>query len=189
MVKVSTAEFKKGMHIIYRDEPWQIAELEFVNPGKGSAFYRTKLRNVGSGRLVDFTFKSGESVEQYDVYSKDLQYLYRDGDILYFMDPDNYNQIQMNASVVGDQVDFMKDGESYQVLLHDDQGIGLKMPKRVVLTVEYTEEAARGNTVANVLKPAQLDNGVTVMVPAFVKTGDKIAVNPETREYMERAND
>src|ERR671933_48710 len=150
MVKVSTAEFRKGMHIVYRDEPWQIAEMEFVNPGKGSAFYRTKLRNVGTGRTVDFTFKSGESVEQYDVYSKD--------------------------------------GESYQVLLHDDEGIGLRMPKRVVLTVEYTEDAARGNTVANVLKPAQLDNGVTVMVPAFVKNGDRIAVNPETREYLERAN-
>jgi elongation factor P len=188
MAKVSTAEFKKGMHIIYRDEPWQIAELEFVNPGKGSAFYRTKLRNVGTGRTVDFTFKSGESVEQYDVYSKDLQFLYRDGEILHFMDPDNYNQIQMAASVAGDQIDFMKDGESYQVLLHDEEGIGLKMPKRVVLTVEYTEDAARGNTVANVLKPAKLDNGVTVNVPAFVKNGDKIAVNPETREYLERAN-
>jgi elongation factor P len=188
MAKVSTAEFKKGMHIIYREEPWQIAEMEFVNPGKGTAFYRTKLRNVGTGRTVDFTFKSGESVEQYDVYSKDLQFLYRDGDILTFMDPDNFNQIQMNVSVAGDLVDFIKEGESYQVLLHDDEGIGLRMPKRVVLTVEYTEDAARGNTVSNVLKPAKLDNGVTVHVPAFVKNGDKIAVNPETREYLERAN-
>ena len=189
MAKVSTAEFKRGMHIIYRDEPWQITEVEFVNPGKGSAFYRTKLRNVQTGRTVDFTFKSGEMVEQYDVYSKDLQYLYRDGDILTFMDPDNFNQIGMNVSVAGDQVDFMKESESYQVLLHDDEGIGLRMPKRVVQTVEYTEEAARGNTVANVLKPATLDNGATVMVPAFVKNGDRIAVNPETREYLERAND
>jgi len=188
MAKVSTAEFKKGMHIIYRDEPWQITELEFVNPGKGSAFYRTKLRNLGTGRTVDFTFKSGESVEQYDVYSKDLQYLYRDGDILTFMDPDNFNQISMNVSVAGDQVDFMKESESYQVLLHEDEGIGLRMPKRVVVTVEYTEDAARGNTVANVLKPAQCDNGITINVPAFVKNGDKIAVNPETREYLERAN-
>lgn len=189
MARVSTAEFKKGMHIVYRDEPWQISELEFVNPGKGSAFYRTKLRNVGTGRTVDFTFKSGESVEQYDVYSKDLQFLYRDGDILTFMDPDTYNQIPMNVSVAGDLVDFLKDGESYQVLLHEDEGIGLKISKRVVLRVEYTEDAARGNTVANVLKPAQLENGITVNVPAFVKTGDKIAVNPETREYLERAND
>ena len=88
MARVSTAEFKKGMHIVYRDEPWQITEMEFVNPGKGTAFFRTKLRSVGTGRTVDFTFKSGESVEQYDVYSKDLQFLYRDGDILTFMDPD-----------------------------------------------------------------------------------------------------
>src|SRR6266508_3915871 len=145
MVKVSTAEFKKGMHIIYREEPWQIAEMEFVNPGKGSAFYRTKLRNVGTGRTVEFTFKSGEAVEQYDVYTKDLQYLYRDGDNLVFMDPDNYNQIQMRAAVAGDPVDFMRESESYQVLLHEDEGIGIKMPKRVVLTVEYTEDAARGN--------------------------------------------
>jgi elongation factor P len=177
------------MHIVHRDEPWQITEFEFVNPGKGSAFYRTKLRNVSSGRTVDFTFKSGEAVEQYDVYSKDLQFLYRDGDLLTFMDPDSYNQIQMQVAVAGDQVDFMRDGEQYQVLLHEEQGIGLRMPKRVVLTVEYTEDAARGNTVANVLKPAKLDNGVTVMVPAFVKNGDRVAVNPETRDYLERANE
>jgi len=187
MVRVSTAEFRKGMHIVYRDEPWQIAELEFVNPGKGSAFYRTKLRNVQTGRTVDFTFKSGESVEQYEVYSKDLQYLYRDENNLTFMDPDNYNQIPMKASVVADAIDFLKEGEAYQVLLHDDEGIGLRMPKRVILSVEYTEEGARGNTVGNVLKQAQMDNGVTIMVPAFVKNGDKIAVNPETREYLERA--
>jgi elongation factor P len=187
MVKVSTAEFRKGMHIVYRDEPWQIAELEFVNPGKGSAFYRTKLRNLHTGRTVDFTFKSGESVEQYEVYSKDLQYLFRDGELLTFMDPDSYNQIPMKADVAAGAVEFLREGDQYQVLLHDDEGIGLRMPKRVVLTVDYTEEAARGNTVANVLKPAQLDNGVTVMVPAFVKTGDRIAVNPETREYLERA--
>ena len=187
MVKVTTAEFRKGMHIVYREEPWQIAELEFVNPGKGSAFYRTKLRNMQSGRTVDYTFKSGESVEQYEVYSKDLQYLYREGDLLTFMDPDNYNQIAMKAGVAGDTIDFLREGEQYQVLLHEDEGIGLRMPKRVVLSVEYTEDAARGNTVANVLKPAQLDNGVTVMVPAFVKNGDRIAVNPDTREYLERA--
>jgi elongation factor P len=187
MARVTTAEFKKGMHIVYREEPWQITELEFVNPGKGTAFYRTKLRNVGTGRTVDFTFKSGESVEQYEVYSKDLQYLFRDDQTLTFMDPDTYNQIPMKSSVAGDGAEFMQEGESYQVLLHDDEGIGLRLPKKVIQTVEYTEEAARGNTVANVLKPAQLDNGVTVMVPAFVKNGDKIAVNPETREYLERA--
>lgn len=189
MVKVSTAEFKRGMHIIYRDEPWQIIELEFVSPGKGSAFYRTKLRNLQTGRTNDITFKSGESLEQYDVYSKDLQYLYRDDETHVFMDPDTYNQISMGATVAGDQGAFLREGEQYQVLLHEDQGIGLRMPKRVVLAVTHTEDAARGNTVSNVLKPADLENGVTVSVPAFVKTGDKIAVNPETREYLERAND
>ena len=186
MVKVTTADFKKGMHIIHRDEPYRIDELEFVNPGKGSAFYRTKLRSLGSGRTLDFTFKSGEAVEQYSVYTKDLQFLYRDGDVLHFMDPDNYNQIQMPASAVP-APEFLQDGESYQVLLHEDTGLGVKMPKRVVATVTYTEDAARGNTVAGVSKPATLDNGVVVQVPAFVKNGDKIAVNPETKEYLERA--
>jgi elongation factor P len=187
MAKVSTAEFRKGMHIIHRDEPCQITEMEFVSPGKGTAFFRTKLRNLGSGRTIDFTFRSGEQVEQYDVYSKDLQYLFREGELLTFMDPDTFNQIQMQVSVAGDQIDFMQESEVYQVLLHDDQGVGLRMPKRVILTVTYTEDAARGNTVQNVLKPASLDNGVQVMVPAFVKNGDRIAVNPETREYLERA--
>jgi elongation factor P len=186
MVKVTTAEFKKGMHIIHREEPYRIDEIEFVNPGKGTAFYRTRLRSLGSGRTLDFTFKSGEAVEQYTVYTKDLQFLYRDGDLLHFMDPDNYNQIQMDASVVA-APEFLLDGESYQVLLHEDTGLGVKMPKRAVATVQYTEEAARGNTVTGVNKPATLDNGVIVQVPAFVKNGDKIAVNPETKEYLERA--
>ncbi|HEY3081643.1 MAG TPA: elongation factor P [Chloroflexota bacterium] len=186
MVKVTTAEFKKGMHIIHRDEPFRIDELEFVNPGKGSAFYRTKLRNIQTGRTLDFTFKSGEAVEQYDVYTRDLQYLYRDENALVFMDPESYNQIQMTADAVP-YPEFLQEGESYQVLLHEDQGLGVKMPKRVVATVEYTEDAARGNTVAGVSKPATLDNGIVIQVPAFVKNGDKLAVNPETKEYLERA--
>ncbi|MBM4417651.1 MAG: elongation factor P [Chloroflexi bacterium] len=186
MVKVTTAEFKRGMHIIHRDEPFQISELEFVNPGKGSAFYRTKLRNLQTGRIVDFTFKSGESVEQYEVYSKDLQYLYRDGDLLTFMDPDSFNQVAMKVDLVP-APEFLQEGEAYQVLLHEDEGIGIRLPKRVVVKVEYTEEAARGNTVSGVNKPATLDNGVIVHVPAFVRSGDRIAVNPETREYLERA--
>ena len=186
MAQISTSDFKRGTTVVFQGQPHQMTDVEFVNPGKGSAFFRTKLRNLGSGRTVEHTFKSGEAVEQFDVYTKEMQYLYREEDMLTFMDPENYNQIQMKASTVS-APEFLKEGESYQVLLHDDQGLDVKMPKRVVATVEYTEDAARGNTVTGVSKPATLDNGVVVQVPAFVKNGDKIAVNPETREYLERA--
>jgi elongation factor P len=187
-MQVSTTEFRRGLHIVFRDEVFQIVDVEFVNPGKGSAFYRTKLRNMNTGRTIDFTFKSGETVEQYDVYTKDMQFLYRDGDDLHFMDTENYNQIVVPASVAGTAASFLNDGETYTLLLHDDQGIGLKAPKRVVATVAEAMPAARGNTATGLTKSVTLENGLEIDVPAFVETGDRIALNPETLEYLERAS-
>src|ERR1700674_4600792 len=109
--------------------------MEFVNPGKGSAFFRTKLRSMRTGRIVDFTFKSGESVEDYAVMTIDLQFLYRDADHLIFMDPNTYNQFTAEAGVIGDLVDFLRENDTYPIMLHDDQVVGIRAPKRIVLKV------------------------------------------------------
>src|SRR5579875_4005842 len=177
-MQITTSDFRKGIYILFRDEPYQIADLEFVNPGKGSAFFRTKLRSLKTGRTIDYTFKSGESVEQYDVTTQDLQYLYRDGDHLIFMDPTTFNQFTGEAEVLGPIVDFLRENETYPVMLHDDEIVGIRPPKRVVLTVAEAEPAIRGNTATGLTKLVVLDNGVTITAPAFIERGDTIAVNP-----------
>ena len=185
-MQITTSDFRKGIYIIFRDEPYQLSEMEFVNPGKGSAFYRTKLRSLKTGRVIDYTFKSGESVEQYEVLTQELQFLYREGNHIIFMDPASFNQFTAEEEVLGTIVDFLRENETYQVLLHDDEVVGIRPPKRVVLSVAEAEPSIRGNTATGLTKSVTLDNGVSVSVPSFINAGDTVAVNPETREYIER---
>lgn len=187
-MQITTSEFRKGLYILFRDEPYQITDLEFVNPGKGSAFFRTKLRSLRTGRVIDYTFKSGESVEDFPIITTEMQYLYRDGDHLVFMDPQTFNQYTAEADVLGPIVDFLRENETYAVMLHDDEILGIRPPKRVVVTVAEAEPAVKGNTASGLTKPVILDNGVTIIAPAFIERGDTIAVNPETREYIERVS-
>src|SRR6516164_8167704 len=134
-MQITTNEFRKGLYIMFQNQPHQIVDLEFVNPGKGSAFFRTKLRSLRTSRVVDFTFKSGESVEDYPIITIDLQYLYRDGEHLIFMDPTSYDQYTTDANVIGGFVEFLRENETYPVMLHEDQIVGIRPPKRVVATV------------------------------------------------------
>jgi elongation factor P len=187
-MQITTSDFRKGMYILFRGDPYQISDLEFVNPGKGSAFFRSKLRSLKTGRVIDYTFKSGESVEDYPVITIDLQFLYRDGDHLVFMDPENYNQFTAEAEVIGDFADFLRENDTYPIMLHDDQVVGIRPPKRIVLTVTEAEPAVRGNTASGLTKTVVLDNGVSIVAPSFIEAGATIAVNPETREYIERVS-
>lgn len=189
MSVVSTADLKKGMYVIFKDEPCLITSMDFTNPGKGSAFYRIKLKSLKSGRVVENTFKSGETMEEYTVDTRELQYLYKDTEEAYFMNPQTYEQVSVKIDLVGDFERFLQEGINYQVLLHESDAIGLRPPKRVVFKISATEKTTGGNTVGRVLKPATLENGVEVQVPAFIKEGDKIALSPDTGEYLERVND
>jgi elongation factor P len=189
MAVVQVSELKKGFYIIFKDEPNQVSGMDFVNPGKGSAFYRVKLKSLKTGRVVENTFKSGEAVEDYPVDTRELQFLYKDSEKAYFMNPQTYEQIEMLVDLIGDFAKFLQDGQTYQVLMHGDDAIGMRPPKRVVFKIASTERTAAGNTAGRVLKPATLENGVEVQVPAFMKDGDKIALVPETGEYLERVND
>lgn len=188
MGKITTSDFQKGMFIEFKGDIHQISEFQHVNPGKGSAFVRTKLKNVKSGNSIEFTYKSGESVEQISVYVKDMQFLYKLDNNFNFMDSTSFEQIIISEGIIGDVGKYLKDGENYQIFVHENQGIGIKAPKKVKLKVTEADEGAKGNTVSGAKKSVRVETGVTVMVPLFIKKGDVIAVSPETGEYLERVN-
>ena len=147
---------------------------------------RTKIKNVASGKGLDYTFKSNESVETVEVNSIEMQYLYKDQKSAYFMDERNYNQYTVPLAVVGDVIEFFKEGEKMYVYLHDDKPLSIRPPVSVTLKVVQTEDAVKGDTVSGAKKEAELETGAKVMVPLFIKNGDMISINPETHEYTGR---
>jgi elongation factor P len=185
-MKTYAGNLKKGEFILYQNEPWQIQKTEFYSPGKGSALMKVKIKNVVSGKNIDYTFKSNETVETLEVQSSEMQYLYKDGENLYFMDQQSYNQYELSLNAVGDVADYLKDGEGYYVYMLNDKPLTIRPPASVRLTVTETEDAAKGDTVSGGKKPAVLETGTTVQVPLFIKVGDVLMVNPETGEYVER---
>lgn len=188
MSKISTAQFHKGIFIEFKGEPYQIMEFQHVNPGKGSAFVRTKLKSFKTGKTLEFTFKSNETVNEVPIITREMQYLYRQGDSYIFMDNRDYEQLTVTKDILGDYVNFFKENEIYQILVHDGQGVGVRFPKKVRLKVVETEDAVKGNTVSGATKPAKLETGVTIQVPLFIKVGDVVGVDPELSEYVDRAN-
>lgn len=186
MSRISTADFQKGMFILYKDEPHQIIGFQFVNPGKGSAFVRTKLKSVKTGRVQEFTYKSGESADEVPVETHEMQYLYRENDKFVFMNNRNYEQINLSAELIGDFVKLLKEGNTYQILIHESQAIGMRLPKKVRLEVTEAEEASKGNTVSGAKKMVVVETGTTLAVPLFIKKGDVIIIDTETNEYVSR---
>lgn len=188
MGKITTSQFEKGMFIEFKNEIHQISEFQFVNPGKGSAFVRTKLRNIKSGNSLEFTYKSGETVNQVSVFVKEMQYLFKTEDIYTFMDPESFEQYVIKGSLIGNFKNYLKEGEIYQLFLHENNLLGLRSPKKVKLMVKEAEEGAKGNTVSGARKSVRLETGIEIQVPLFIKNGDIIAINPDTGEYLERVN-
>ena len=150
---------------------------------------KTRIKNVVSGKNIDFTFKSGESVETLDVSSIEMQYLYKDSENYYFMEERSYNQYHVPISVIGTIGQFFKEGNKYYVYVHNDIPLSVRPPMSVKLTVTSTEDAVKGDTVSGAKKPATVETGARVMVPLFVKQGEMIVVNPETGEYVERVKE
>lgn len=188
MGTISTADFRKGMYIEFKSEPHQIVEFQHVNPGKGSAFVRTRVKSLKTGRVQEFTYKSGESVEELSINTQEMQYLYKEGDNFAFMDNENYEQFTVSKTILGNYTDYLKENETYQLLVYEGNVIGMRFPKKVYLKVVETEEAVKGNTVSGATKAAKLETGVTVQVPLFIKEGEKIGIDPEIGEYVDRAN-
>ena len=189
MASYSTNEFKGGLKIMLDGDPCAIIENEFVKPGKGQAFNRVKIRNLKTGRVIERTFKSGESVEAADVIDTSLQYLYTDGEFWYFMDTETYEQYQADANAVGDAAKWMKDQDICGVTLWNGSPLSVEPPNFVVLSVAETDPGLKGDTSGGGGKPATLETGAVVRIPLFVQTGESIKVDTRTGQYVSRAKD
>lgn len=186
MAKITTAQFKKGMFIEFRGEPHQITDFQFVNPGKGSAFVRVKLKGLKSGKVIEFTFKSGESAEELAINTREMQYLYKEGDGYMFMDNFSYEQFTISELMLNGFIKYLKPNDSYQVLVYGEDAVGIRFPKKVWLTVREADEGAKGNTATGATKTVVMETGAVITVPLFIKEGDVIGIDPETGAYLER---
>ncbi|MEQ9412037.1 MAG: elongation factor P [Fuerstiella sp.] len=179
-------KLKKGGKVLVNAEPYEIIEINFVKPGKGQALYKTRLRNLLKGGILDRTFRSGDALDEADVHRSDGSYSYRDGENFYYLDNDTFEQYGLPADVVSDQMTFLMEGTPVQLLFWNGQLISMSPPQQVIMAVSYTEPAAKGDTATNVTKGATLECGAEIQVPAFIKEGDRIKIDVESGSYMER---
>jgi elongation factor P len=185
-VSVSTNDLKNGMTLELDGTLFQIVEFQHVKPGKGGAFVRTKLRNLKTGGVVEKTFNAGVKVGLAIVERKDMQYLYRDADHFTLMDTDTYDQLPVEAALVGDAANYMAEGSTAQVAVHQGVPISIELPASVALTVTETQPGVKGDTRTNAMKPATLETGYVVQVPLFVEEGERVKVDTRTGAYIER---
>ena len=186
MATYSTNEFRGGLKIMLDGDPCTILENEFVKPGKGQAFNRVKIRNLKTGRVLEKTFRSGETVEAADVLDRELQFLYADGEFWHFMDNDSFEQYQAGAAAVGEAAKWIKDQDLCNVTLWNGQPIAVDAPNFVALEIIETDPGLKGDTSGSGGKPATLETGAVVRVPLFVQTGEKIKVDTRTGAYVSR---
>lgn len=189
MANYNTNEFKGGLKIMLDGDPYTIVENEFVKPGKGQAFNRVKVRNLKNGRVIERTFKSGDSVEGADVMEVDMQYLYTDGEFWYFMDTSTFEQTSADATAIGDNDKWMKEQDMCQVTLWNGTPISVTPPNFVELQITETDPGVRGDTSGGGGKPATLETGAVVRVPLFVNNGEIIKVDTRTGEYVSRVKE
>lgn len=189
MATYSTSEFKSGLKIMIDGDPCSIVENEFVKPGKGQAFNRVKIRNLRTGRVVERTYKSGDTVESADVMDTDLQYLYNDGEFWHFMNPDSYEQVAADANAVADAEKWLKEQDMCSVTLWNGTPLMVTPPNFVTLKVTDTDPGLKGDTSGGGSKPATLETGAVVKVPLFVDIGEVIKVDTRSGEYVGRAKE
>jgi elongation factor P len=185
-VSVSTNDLKNGMTLDLDGVLFQVVEFQHVKPGKGGAFVRTKLRNTKTGAVVERTFNAGVKVGLAIVERKEMQYLYRDGDAFTFMDMDSYEQIPVPAEVVGSGANWLSEGATAQVSVHQGTPIAVELPASVALTITRTQPAVKGDTKTNAMKPATLETGAEIQVPMFVAEGERVKVDTRSGAYIER---
>jgi len=189
MASYSTNEFKNGLKVILDGDPFAIVDNDTVKPGKGQAFNRVKLRNLKNGRIVERTFKSGDSIEAADVMDVELQYLYNDGDLWYFMDTGTYDQCSADAAAMSEAAQWLKGEEMCEVTLWNGQPLTVLPPNFVNLRITETDPGVRGDTASGGTKPATLETGAVVKVPLFVEQEELIRVDTRTAEYVSRVKE
>lgn len=187
-MKINGNEIKPGNIISHQNGLWVAVKTNAVKPGKGGAFNQVELKNLIDGRKLNERFRSSETVEKIRLDQKPHTYLYAEGDMLVFMNSENYEQINLQAEFIGDRAAFLTDGMEVQLEFHEDQPISVSLPGQVVLEISETEPVVKGQTAANSYKPAILENGVRTTVPPFVNVGEKILVMTEDGSYVKRAD-
>ncbi len=184
---LSAGDFRNGVTFEMDGQVMQVVEFQHVKPGKGAAFVRTKMKNVITGAVVETTFNPTDKFEEAYVERKNMEYLYNDGDLYYFMDVETYDQIPIGADVLTDSFKFVKENMVCKILSYKGNVFGVEPPTFIDLEITETDPGFRGDTATNVLKPATLETGAVVKVPLFLSVGDKIKVDTRTGEYLERS--
>ncbi len=184
-----TSDIRKGLKVLMDGNPYTVIEFQFVKPGKGAAFTRTKFKNLLTGAVIERNIRSGEKLEPANVETRDMQFLYKEGDDLVFMDQVNYEQVTVGKDLVGEAHDLMKDNMPATLTFFNERPVDVSLPTFVTLEVTASEPGVAGNTAAgNVTKPATVETGATVQVPLFIRIGDMIKIDTRTHEYCERVN-
>jgi elongation factor P len=174
------------MCILHDGKRWVIIDFQHVKPGKGGAFVRTKLKELQSGRVVEYTFRAGEKFDDVRIENKKMQYLYNDGDTFYFMDNTSYEQVELSAEFIGDQSKWLKDNDEVEVMTADGEYLGVEPPMFVELEVTETDPGFKGDTVQGGNKPATLETGAVVQVPMFINVGEKLRIDTRDGRYITR---
>lgn len=179
-------DLKKNTLITLNGQPYKVVEYAQKVMGRGGSIVNVKVKNLVTGALLPKTFKGQEKIEPAEVVTRKVQYLYTDGEKYYFMNPENFEQYELEREMVGEAKDFMRDGDEMEIQFYNESPINLVLPKNLWLKVTYTENAVKGDTSTSVMKDATVETGVTIKVPAFIKEGDVISVDTDTYEYRER---
>ena len=185
---LDTSEFRNGLKIEMDGIPYEIVEFQHVKPGKGSAFVRTRIKNLLNNNVIDRTFKSGDKVGKPDIEEREMQYLYAQGDEFYFMDTKSYEQTFVSAAVLGETRNFLKENITGSILFFNGKALGVTLPNAVDLKVVSCDPGVRGDTVSGAQKPAKLETGYVVNVPLFINEGDVLRINTRTGDYLTRVS-
>ena len=183
-----TSDIKKNLKVKIDGAPWTIVEFLFVKPGKGTAFTRTKFKNLITGQVVERNIRSGETLEPADLEHKSTTYLYQEGDNYYFMDSETYEQFPVAADILGDSTQWLLDAMSVEILIYEGRPVVAELPNHVELEITYCEPAVKGNTATNTFKSATVSTGGNVQVPLFMSTGEIIRIDTRTGDYLGRAS-
>jgi elongation factor P len=186
MATYDTSDIRKGLKIMMDGAPYTVVEFQFVKPGKGAAFTRTKVKNLLTGAVLERNFRSGEKFEPADVETKTMQYLYKEADSFVFMDTSTYDQVQIPEDTIGDSKDFMPENINVEVLFFKERAVGVTLPNFIEQPIMATEPGFRGDTATGSTKPASISTGATINVPLFISEGDIVKIDTRTGEYLER---
>jgi elongation factor P len=186
MASYDASEIRKNLKVMMDGSPWTIVEFQFVKPGKGAAFTRTKFKNLLTGNVVERNIRSGEKLESADVEVKNMQYLYKDGDSHVFMDTSTYDQVSIPAETIGDDALFMPEQVVVDVLFFQARAVGVTLPNFIEQKIVETDPGFRGDTATGVTKPAKIGTGATINVPLFINVGDTVKIDTRSGQYLER---